>query len=205
MALVILGLYTFTVEGTLGAFYLMLSHGFVSGGLFYIIGCLYERYKTRIIFYYGGISQVNPKMAFFCFLFILGNISFPFTLNFLAELLILLGLIQINLYLVLIVSFSALFILIYNLFFFTKIFFGLFTSLFNLKIYENILVEFFLYKEVCVCVILNFPIFFWGIFSDFLLKLHLKSIIFFLNGNFFFSWILLSQNNFIIPMNIFFI
>ena len=128
MALVILGLYSFTFEGILGAFFLMLSHGFVSGGLFYIIGCLYERYKTRIILYYGGIAQINPKLAFFCFLFILGNISFPFTLNFLAELLILLGLIQINIYLVFFVSFSSLFILSYNLLFFTKIFFGLFSN-----------------------------------------------------------------------------
>lgn len=193
MALVILGLYSFTFEGILGAFYLMLSHGFVSGGLFYIIGCLYERYKTRIIFYYGGVAQVNPQIAFFCFLFLLGNISFPFTLNFLAEILILLGLVQVNLYLVFLVSFSSLFILTYNLFFFTKIFFGLFTNLFKVSIYENILIEVFLYKEYFVCVILLFPIFFQGIFSDFLLKLHLKSIIFFLNGNFFILQFLNSQ------------
>lgn len=122
MALVILGSYSFTFEGILGAFYLMLSHGFVSGGLFYIIGCLYERYKTRIIFYYGGVAQVNPQIAFFCFLFLLGNISFPFTLNSLAEILILLGLVQVNLYLVFLVSFSSLFILTYNLFFLLKFF-----------------------------------------------------------------------------------
>ena len=183
MALVILGLYSFTFEGILGAFFLMLSHGSVSGGLFYIIGCLYERYKTRIILYYGGIAQINPKLAFFCFLFILGNISFPFTLNFLAELLILLGLIQINIYLVFFVSFSSLFILSYNLLFFTKIFFGLFSNFKNIYHINNILISLFLYKEIFVCNILLFPVFFQGFGSMFLVKLHLKSIIFFLYIN----------------------
>lgn len=144
MALVILGLYSFTFEGLLGAFFLMLSHGFVSGGLFYIIGCLYDRFKTRIILYYGGLVQLNPQLAFFCFLLILGNISFPFTLNFLAELLILLGLIQINLYLVIIVSFSSIFILSYNLIFYTKIFFGLFVNIKNTYNLTNILFNIFL-------------------------------------------------------------
>lgn len=193
MALVILGLYSFTVEGILGAFYLILSHGFVSGGLFYIIGCLYERYKTRIILYYGGLAQINFKLTFFCFLFILGNISFPFTLNFLAELLILMGLIQMNFYLVLIVSFSSLFILSYNLLFFTKIFFGLI-----LKKESNIvLIEILTYKEIINCIILIFPIFYYGIFSDVLYKLHIKSIIFFLYNNIF----LISLNKFYIINN----
>jgi len=159
MALVIMGLYSFTIEGILGSFYLILSHGFVSGGLFYIIGCLYDRYKTRIILYYGGLAQINPKLSFFRFLFILGNISFPFTSNFLAELLILIGLIQVNFYLVIIISFSSLFILSYNLLFFTKIFFGLFINFNKNIIKNNIIIDLITYKEIITCFILLFPIF----------------------------------------------
>jgi NADH-quinone oxidoreductase subunit M len=57
----------------------MLSHGIVSSGLFLLVGMIYDRYKTRVLFYYGGLSQVMPMCAFVFFVFILGNISFPLT------------------------------------------------------------------------------------------------------------------------------
>lgn len=175
MALVVLGLYTFTVEGCMGAFFLMLSHGFISGGLFYLIGCLYERYHTRLILYYGGLSQIMPRMTFIMFLFILGNFSFPFTLNFLAELYIIFGLIQCNFQLSILVIFSSIFILTYNLLFFTKIFFGKFTQNLNNIIYFDLTV-----REIQSCIILLFPVYFYGFHSVFIYNLMIKSIIFFL-------------------------
>jgi len=39
--------------GYLGAFFLLFSHAFVSSSLFLLIGFLYDRYKTRSIFYYA--------------------------------------------------------------------------------------------------------------------------------------------------------
>ena len=49
MALCSVRIYTFTFEGFLGAIFLMISHGFISSGLFFLVGCLYERYKTRLL------------------------------------------------------------------------------------------------------------------------------------------------------------
>lgn len=67
----------------------MLSHGLISSGLFLIVGMIYDRYKTRVIEYYGGLVQVMPIAATIFFLFSLGNISFPGTSAFVAEFLVL--------------------------------------------------------------------------------------------------------------------
>lgn len=52
---------------------------------------VYDRYKTRIIKYYGGLVQFMPVYATIMFFFILGNISFPGTSAFVAEVLVMLG------------------------------------------------------------------------------------------------------------------
>ena len=46
------GFFSESIIGLTGMFYLMLSHGITSSGLFIGIGVLYDRYKTRFIFYY---------------------------------------------------------------------------------------------------------------------------------------------------------
>ena len=55
MNFVTIGLFSYTIEGLAGSIYLMLSHGLVSSALFICIGFLYDRYKTRIVSYYGGL------------------------------------------------------------------------------------------------------------------------------------------------------
>jgi len=51
MGYVTLGLVLDNPEGIVGAFLMMITHGFISGALFYIVGILYERYGTRNIFF----------------------------------------------------------------------------------------------------------------------------------------------------------
>lgn len=48
----LLGLFSQSLVGFFGVFILMLGHALTSGALFLGIGVLYDRYKTRIIFYY---------------------------------------------------------------------------------------------------------------------------------------------------------
>jgi NADH-quinone oxidoreductase subunit M len=38
----------------------MFGHAIVSGALFSSIGVLYDRYKTRLLFYYGGLVLLMP-------------------------------------------------------------------------------------------------------------------------------------------------
>ena len=54
------GFFSIKLIGILGSFFLMIGHAIVASALFFIIGVLYERYKTRVIFYYGGLVLLMP-------------------------------------------------------------------------------------------------------------------------------------------------
>jgi len=96
MNFALIGLFAFNIEGIQGSIFLMLSHGVVSGALFLCVGCLYDRYHTRIIKYYNGLVLSMPVFSTFFLIFILANIAFPGTSSFVGEFLIFLGIFQEN-------------------------------------------------------------------------------------------------------------
>jgi len=85
------GLFSLTLDGFTGGYLLMLGHGLVSGALFFLVGILYDRYKTRICFYYAGLTLRMPLFCAFLLFFSVANIAFPGTINFISELLIFMG------------------------------------------------------------------------------------------------------------------
>jgi NADH-quinone oxidoreductase subunit M len=89
--LVRLGLFSATQQGIEGAIYLRVGHGVVSAALFFCVGVLYDRYHSRLLRYYGGLSTVRPVLATAFFLFSRANRSFPGTSNFLGELILFVG------------------------------------------------------------------------------------------------------------------
>ena len=96
MNLVILGIFSFNVIGIEGAIFQSLSHGFVASSLFLIIGVVYDRFRTRLVQYYGGLASVMPIYIFVFLFFTMANISFPGTSSFVGELLILIGSFKVN-------------------------------------------------------------------------------------------------------------
>ena len=96
MNFALIGLFSLNIEGIQGSIYLMLSHGIVSGALFLCIGCLYDRYHTRILKYYSGIVLTMPIFSIVFLIFTLANIAFPGTCNFVGEFLIFIGIFQQN-------------------------------------------------------------------------------------------------------------
>jgi NADH:ubiquinone oxidoreductase subunit 4 (subunit M) len=106
MGFVTIGIFTLNTQGVEGSIILMLSHGLVSSALFLCIGILYDRYKTRILKYYGGLVQVMPIFVIFFFFFSFCNIGFPGTSSFIGELLVLIGAFQSNVFLTVLTSFS---------------------------------------------------------------------------------------------------
>jgi NADH:ubiquinone oxidoreductase subunit 4 (subunit M) len=94
MNLVLLGIFSLNIQGIQGSLFLMLSHGLVSSGLFFLVGFLYDRYHTRVLTFYSGLAQTMPIFSTLLFLFFLANISFPLSANFVGEILILVGVIQ---------------------------------------------------------------------------------------------------------------
>ena len=69
MNFIILGIFSFTSQGLDGAIIQMISHGLISSGLFILIGCLYDRYHTRYIYYYGGLAQTMPLFSLILFIY----------------------------------------------------------------------------------------------------------------------------------------
>lgn len=89
-----LGLFALNRIGTEGAMLQMVNHGISTGGLFAIVGMLYERYHTREIRRLGGIARQTPWLAFFMLLFTFSSIGLPGLNGFAGEILILLGMFQ---------------------------------------------------------------------------------------------------------------
>lgn len=96
MNFAVLGMFSFNFYGLVGSISLMLSHGLVSSGLFICVGSLYDRYKTRLFLYYGGLVRYMPTFSLFFFTLVLANMSFPGTFSFIGELLIFFGLVFVN-------------------------------------------------------------------------------------------------------------
>ena len=137
MSFVTIGIFSLNVQGIEGSLLLMLSHGIVSSALFLCIGILYDRYKTRLIKYYGGLVQMMPLFTIYFLFFSFANIGFPGTSSFIGEILVLLGVFQFNIFLTICVSLSIIFSACYSIWLLNRINFGL-LKLDYLKKYQDI-------------------------------------------------------------------
>ena len=97
MSVVVLGLFSNTIQGIEGAILLSLAHGFVSPALFISVGgIIYDRIHTRLIPYLRGLVTYMPVFTILFFIFTLANTGIPLTLNFLGEQLSLIGIWERN-------------------------------------------------------------------------------------------------------------
>jgi len=74
-----------------GAMVQMISHGLISGALFFCVGVLYDRMHSREISAYGGVINKMPIFAAFAVLFALANSGLPATSGFVGEFLVILA------------------------------------------------------------------------------------------------------------------
>jgi NADH-quinone oxidoreductase subunit M len=79
-----------------GAMVQMVSHGRVSGALFFCVGVLYDRLHTRDISAYGGVVNTMPVFAFFAVLFGMANAGLPGTSGFVGEFLVIVAAFKAN-------------------------------------------------------------------------------------------------------------
>jgi NADH-quinone oxidoreductase subunit M len=119
-----LGLFSNKTYGVIGGLYCMLSHSFISSGLFILAGTLYNRYQSYYIEKYSGLFESAPNISLFTSIFIFSNISTPLTGNFKGEFLIFSSLTKENVYSLFIVVIYILITASYSLLLLTKILFG---------------------------------------------------------------------------------
>lgn len=133
----LLGLFSQSLLGLAGAYIMIFSHAITSSALFLGIGVLYDRYKTRLIFYYGGLATFMPIFSIFYFIFILSNFGFPGTFNFIGEFLLTFGVLNFSFLIAFLSTFSLILSLMYSLFLYNRLFFG-FVKSFFVKFYCDI-------------------------------------------------------------------
>ena len=91
MGFVAIGLASLTPEGVHGALFQMFSHGIVTGGMFLLVGVLYERTHTRSLDAFGGLGVRVPKFSALFIFFSMASLGLPGLSGFVGEFLSLLG------------------------------------------------------------------------------------------------------------------
>ena len=89
-----LGIFALNRVAVQGGALQMINHGLSTGGLFALVGMIYERYHTRRIADFGGIAAETPVLAFFMVFMTLASIGLPGLNGFVGEFLLLMGMFQ---------------------------------------------------------------------------------------------------------------
>lgn len=97
IGITIIGLLSFFCYGLTGRIIIIVSHGLVSSGLFLIINFLYERTGSRSLYLNKGLTNFIPSIALFVFLLIVANVAAPPSINLLAEILLIIRVVTLNL------------------------------------------------------------------------------------------------------------
>ena len=91
MGFVSLGFFLFSNLGVNGGIVQMISHGFISGAMFFCIGVLYDRMHSREISDYGGVANKMPIFSAFFVFFAMSNAGLPGTSGFVGEFFVILA------------------------------------------------------------------------------------------------------------------
>jgi NADH-quinone oxidoreductase subunit M len=91
-----LGMFALNLTGLTGSLLQMINHGVSTGGLFFVVGMLYERYHTRKIADYGGIATklglLSAAMVFIC----MSSVGLPGLNGFPGEALVFFGMYKVR-------------------------------------------------------------------------------------------------------------
>ena len=129
MGFVTLGLFLFSgtelnILAVQGALVQMLSHGFISAGMFFCIGVMYDRMHSRNISDYGGVANKMPIFATFMMLFSMANAGLPGTSGFVGEFMVIMGAVQVNFWYAALAATTMIFGAAYTLWMYKRVIFG---------------------------------------------------------------------------------
>lgn len=118
------GFRSYSIIGIKGTLLRRVAHALSSSALFILVGYLYNRTQTKNIFYIKGVAKTAPFLSGFLLLFTLANTGFPFTVNFVAELLIVVSLAKLNQAVMLVSAVSLFISTAYSFWLFSRISFN---------------------------------------------------------------------------------
>jgi NADH-ubiquinone oxidoreductase chain 4 len=163
MGVVVLGLFSNTIQGIEGGILLALAHGFVSPALFICVGgIIYERTSTRIINYIRGLVINMPIFTTLFFIFTLCNTGIPLSLNFLGEVMSLIGIFERNPVIAILGASGIVLSACYSIFLYNRLSYGNFSPyLLTVKDINR--------REFYLLISLLIPTFILGIFPNVIL------------------------------------
>ncbi len=91
LGFVVVGIFALNAQGIQGATLQMVNHGISTGGLFLLVGMLYERYHTKALDAFGGIWKAMPVFGGLSLIIVLSSMGLPGLNGFVGEFTILLG------------------------------------------------------------------------------------------------------------------
>src|SRR5687768_12431874 len=91
LGFVMLGIFSLNELGISGAILQMVNHGLSTGGLFLLVGFLYERRHTRELDAFGGIWRAMPVFSVLMLIVTLSSMGLPGLNGFIGEFTILMG------------------------------------------------------------------------------------------------------------------
>jgi NADH-quinone oxidoreductase subunit M len=91
LGFVMLGMFALNPLGLEGSVLQMINHGLSTGGLFLIVGIIYERRHTKAIAEFGGLAHVMPIYATVTLILFLASMGLPLLNGFIGEFMILQG------------------------------------------------------------------------------------------------------------------
>ncbi|MFP6171062.1 NADH-quinone oxidoreductase subunit M [Helicobacter pylori] len=166
MGVVVLGVFSFNVEGISGAVFMMFAHGIIVMGLFLLASILEERASSLEIARFGSIAKSAPVFAAFFMIVLMANVGMPLSIGFVGEFLSLLGFFATYPLLAIIAGTSIILSAVYMLTSYKDVFFG------NLKAGNNQISVFedLNAREVGVLSVILALILILGIYPKILLK-----------------------------------
>ena len=91
LGFVMLGIFALNSAGIQGGILQMVNHGISTGGLFLLVGMLYERRHTKLMSAFGGIWRAMPLYSGLSLIIVLSSMGLPGLNGFVGEFTILLG------------------------------------------------------------------------------------------------------------------
>jgi NADH-quinone oxidoreductase subunit M len=115
LGFVLLGVYSWNELALQGVVLQMVVHGLSTGGLFILVGQLYERLGTRDLSRMGGLWGVAPRMGAVAMVLAMASLGLPGLGNFVAEFLVLSGAFRVAAPLAAVAMLGAVFAVVYAL------------------------------------------------------------------------------------------
>jgi NADH-quinone oxidoreductase subunit M len=167
LGFVMLGMFALNVEGLEGSIIQMVNHGLSTGGLFLLVGMIYERRHTRMIEDFGGIAKPMPVYAGLFGIVVMSSVGLPALNGFVGEFLILLGAFKAAPLFAVAATAGVILAACYLLWMFRRVFFGPVENPENRGLIDLGL------REKSILVILLIPIIWIGVYPEtFLRRLH---------------------------------